>query len=301
VVRALDALTRDLREALGDPGVTVRPWRAGTDFWADLVETRDGLAVVRSPRISRAETSYDGVVDFGAVIEKEATALRLMAAEGIPVPRVLAVRPSWILLSYVPHDEAADIPLASLGELTRRLHGIRPPSSMQPPSWPDFVWGRLRQRLDAARRYCALPDEAALETVAADSRKTREATSLLHMDLRPGNVCVSGGRIAALIDVANCIAGDPLMELGRVRGYGLLTSDFLAGYGTPDIADSILLDIYELDTALLLTVVSVEEFGDPALHHDQAARATELAARIVSRRGGRALGARWRPGRPGAG
>jgi hypothetical protein len=159
------ALTRDLREAMGDPGLTVRPWRAGTDFWADLVETPDGLAVVRSPRIERAETSYDGVVDFGAVIEKEAIALRLMAAERIPEPQVLGTgggEPSWILLSYVAHDEGADIPLASLGELTRRLHGIRPPSSLRAPwSWPGFVGKRLAQRLRAARRYCTLPDEAA--------------------------------------------------------------------------------------------------------------------------------------------
>jgi aminoglycoside phosphotransferase (APT) family kinase protein len=100
------------------------------------------------------------------------------------------------------------------------------------------------------------------------------------MDLRPANVCVADGGIAALIDVANCIVGDPLMELGRIRGYGLLTDEFLAGYGSPELSPA-LLDLYELDTALLLTVVSVEEFDDPDLHRDQAARAAELAARIA--------------------
>jgi hypothetical protein len=34
--------------------------------------------------------------------------------------------------------------------------------------------------------------------------------------------------------------------------------------------------------ALLLTVVSVEEFDDPVLHRDQAARATALAERIAT-------------------
>jgi aminoglycoside phosphotransferase (APT) family kinase protein len=103
------------------------------------------------------------------------------------------------------------------------------------------------------------------------------------MDLRSTNVCVKDGHIAALIDVANCIVGDPLMELGRIRGYGLLNGAFRAGYGLDHFspAESALLDIYELDTALLLTVVSVEEFDDPVLHHDQSARATHLAARIA--------------------
>jgi aminoglycoside phosphotransferase (APT) family kinase protein len=265
-----------LRRELGLP---VRPWRAGTDFWADLVETGDGPAVVRSPRFERVETTYDGVVDFGAVIEKEAAALGLMAAAGIPVPRVLGRRrgdPSWILLSLVPHDEGAAVPLRRLGELTRKLHDIRPPAH---ESWTTFVRDRLRQRLEAARRYCQLPGSLDGRVTALLEPREAYATSLLHMDLRPANVCVEGGRIVALIDVANCIVGDPLMELGRIRGYGLLTDEFLAGYGNPDL-DPVLLDLYELDTALLLTVVSVEEFDDPRLHRDQAARATELAASV---------------------
>jgi aminoglycoside phosphotransferase (APT) family kinase protein len=280
-----DRLDR-LARSLGRP---VRPWRAGTDFWADLVDTDDGLAVVRSPRIERAETSYDGVVDFGAVIEKEVEALELMSGAGIPVPKVLGRRldPSWILLSYVPHDEGAAVPLDRLGELTRKLHGIRPSAgALRPPSsWTGFVRNRLRQRLHAARRYCDLPGDDALLGPVTALLETREAhaTSLLHMDLRPANVCVAGGEIAALIDVANCIVGDPLMELGRVRGYGLLTEEFRAGYGGP--AESTLLDVYELDTALLLTVVSVEEFDDPALHREQSARARELARSVLGNRG----------------
>lgn len=265
-------------------GRPVRPWRAGTDFWADLVETGDGPAVVRSPRIERVETSYDGVVDFGEVIEKEVAALGLMAAAGIPVPRVLGWRrgdPSWVLLSYIEHDEGAAVPLRRLGELTREVHGIRPsvPGLRPFESWTGFIRDRLGQRLAAARRYCDLPASLERRVTARLATREEHATSLLHMDLRPANICVADGRVAALIDVANCIVGDPLMELGRIRGYGLLTGEFLAGYGDPEL-DPALLDLYELDTALLLTVVSVEEFDDPGLHREQAARATELAARL---------------------
>jgi aminoglycoside phosphotransferase (APT) family kinase protein len=274
-----DSLTR----ALGHP---VRPWRAGTDFWADLVETPNGPAVVRSPRISLAQTTYDGLVDFGEVIEKEAAALRLMAAAGLPVPDVLGFRradPSWILLSHVPHDPDAAVPLVQLGELTGRLHSIRPgwPS---PPSWAGFVRSRLELRLTAARAYC--PDLPDLGDGVTELLTTREehATSLLHMDLRPANICVRDGRIVALIDLANCLTGDPLMELGRIRSYGLLTEAFLAGYGREDFSpdERALLDIYELDTALLLTVVSVEEFDDPTLHQRQRDRSMELTKRLVA-------------------
>lgn len=292
----VDRLTRRLREVLDEPGLSVRPWRAGVDFWADLVETGTVLGVVRSPRTERLETTYEGAVDFGAVIEKEAVALELMAASALPVPRVLArerATESWILLSHVPHEPDAAIPPVQLGRLARRLHGIRPRTPLlgPQPSWAAYVVDRLRHRLEAARAYCPLPDGPALEDRVTGRLSAREpaATSLLHMDLRPGNVCVLDGRVTGLIDVANCLVGDPLMELGRLRAYGLLDEGFRTGYGTTRFtpAEAALLDIYELDTALLLTVVSVEEFDDPALHRAQASRATALAARIAGLRGDR--------------
>ena len=43
-----------------------------------------------------------------------------------------------------------------------------------------------------------------------------------------------------------------------------------------------LLDIYELDTAALLTVVAVEEIDDPVLHEIQRRR-TEQLATIIGR------------------
>jgi len=297
----LSALAQSLRDALDDRRLTVHEWRAGVDFWADLVETDEIVGVVRSPRTELLDTSYEGVVDFGALIEKEVSALELMSAAGIPVPEVLGWQrsarigeSSWVLLSFIPHDDDPDVPLARLGELTRLLHTIRPrvPGLSPAGSWAAFVWDRLRQRMVAARQYCALPADVAFEQGVTALLATRSdyATSLLHMDLRAANVCVKNGNLAALIDVANCIVGDPLMELGRVRAYGLLGDDFLSGYGL-DLdrlgwEELTLLDIYELDTAALLAVVSVEEFDDPALHHKQTLRAEYLAARIAERLSG---------------
>jgi aminoglycoside phosphotransferase (APT) family kinase protein len=93
------------------------------------------------------------------------------------------------------------------------------------------------------------------------------------MNLRAANVCVREGGIVALIDVANCLVGDPLLELGRIRAHGLLDQEFLTGYGL-DLAtlthnEMTLLDVYDLDTAALLTVVGIEEIDDIELHNMQ--------------------------------
>jgi aminoglycoside phosphotransferase (APT) family kinase protein len=253
--------------------------------------------VLRSPRHESLETSYDGLVEFGDIIEREVTALDLMSAAGIPVPLVrgwqrgVSGAPSWVLLDYVEHDDEPDVPLWQLGELTRRLHDIRPrlPGLEPVGDWAAFMSDRLFRRLAAARAYCDPPADHELEAGVAGLLRSRQdrASSLLHMDLRSPNLCVRAGRIAAIIDVANCMVGDPLLELGRIRGYGLLGDQFLGGYGLdaralgPD--ELTLLDIYELDTAALLTVVAVEEIDDAPMHAEQAARTEHLASRIAQR------------------
>ena len=110
--------------------------------------------------------------------------------------------------------------------------------------------------------------------------------ALLHMDLWAPNICVRDGRIVAVLDVANAVAGDPLLELARLRNYGLLTTEFCEGYGLSagvllDVAR--FLDVYELDTAALLTVVAVEEIDDEALLARSRGRVRELSAALRRR------------------
>ncbi|GAA1781927.1 hypothetical protein GCM10009682_00240 [Luedemannella flava] len=296
----LGILTGAVRQALQRDSLRVAAWRSGVDFWADMLFDGDAaIGVLRSPRHERLDTQYDGVVDFGEVIEREVAALAEMADGGVPVPRVLAWRRagdpgpvSWVLQTHIPHDEGATVPGAEFGRLTRRLHAITPdtPPLRPPRSWSDFVWSRLRQRLEAAGRYCPDLDldlDLAALARAAEVVRHRDshARSLLHMDLRASNVCVRDGRIEAFIDTANCLVGDPLMELARVRAYGLLDEAFVRGYGTDvDLDDqqtARLLDIYELDATALLVVVAVEEIDDPQLFASQRARTVTLAGSIV--------------------
>ncbi|MDD9349513.1 aminoglycoside phosphotransferase family protein [Mumia sp.] len=283
-----------MSRGFGDREVEVQPWTSGVDFWADLliVDGRE-LGVLRSPRHELLETSYEGVVDFGAVLEVEGEALRLMAVGGVPVPEVLAVHraapadgPSWMLQQRVHDDTSAEVPLRELGRMTRLIHDIQPTSDLlsPPAAWADTFWRRLEQRLRAAAPYCDGLDVAVIAGVSGLLEgRASAATSLLHMDLRSANICVQGTRIVAIIDAANCVVGDPLLELGRIRAYGYLDEEFLAGYGRTEWspADRALLDVYELDTAALLTVVAREEIDDPELHARQRDRVLQLQDAIV--------------------
>ena len=129
-------LLTSVRRALDDPSASLTFWRSGVDFWADLVETRGVVAVLRSPRVERFETSYDGLVEFGAIIEKEIRALRLMADADIPVPAVVchyrAHLPGGDLLgcclSWSSTRRIHRSRKEQLGTLTRRLHAVHPNS-----------------------------------------------------------------------------------------------------------------------------------------------------------------------------
>jgi aminoglycoside phosphotransferase (APT) family kinase protein len=297
----LTLLTRQVGAALGGGGIRLRAWRAGVDFWADLAYADDALlGVVRSPRYESLATAYEGTVDFGAVVEKEVAVLALLAEHGVPVPPVRAWRRrrvpdelSWMLYDHVPHEpvETLTPPLQKqLGAIARDIHAISTddPSLVPDRPWPNYVAERLRTRLTSAVKYCPdlLLDEVLAVAVPLLVSRSAVDLALLHMDLRTPNICVRDGRIVAVLDVANAIAGDPLLELARIRSYGLLTTEFRAGYGLSaealhDFAS--VLDVYELDTAALLTVVAVKEIDDEALLARSRGRVRELSAALLRR------------------
>lgn len=291
------ALQHDMRAVLKLPGLRVEAWRGGVDFFADLAVDGDRtLGVVRSPRVEHLPTSYEGVVDFGQVLTKETVAAKLLAAAGVPVPGVLRLRRSdsagsvsWCLAELIESEE--DFPVAAvsaeLGRLTRAIHEIRPDTETLRPqrSWSAFFTMRLLQRLAAASRYADLPIGAGLfdRVGALLGGRAHTADRLLHMDLRPPNLCVRAGRVVGVLDLANCLVGDPLLELARIRAYGLLDDSFLHGYGVACPADdleAILMDVYQLDTEALLVSVAAEEIGDHRLHQDKVRATRRLCARV---------------------
>lgn len=166
----LTALARQVVERTDDPRLEVRAWRSGVDFWADLAVVGDDvIGVVRSPREEIVATSYEGVVDFGAVIEKEVVVLDLLVGCGIPAPRVQDCRrgsqagdPSWMLCDYLPHEPTLELDEAvqrELAAIAGAIHQITTdaPQLRREESWVDYILRRLKTRLRAARSDCVFP------------------------------------------------------------------------------------------------------------------------------------------------
>jgi aminoglycoside phosphotransferase (APT) family kinase protein len=269
----------------------------------DQVEWPGGApAVVRSAKVERLTTRYDGLVDFGVELEKQVMAAALLRDHGVPAPDVLAwfqttdpeAEPSWMVLERIEHEAAdwSDAALQSeLGDIARRIHSIAPPAAFgtPPPAsrWERWMTDRILARVAAAAAYVPVPADrdrvrSAVEAVA--QAREPHAVHLLHMDLRPPNVAIRDGKIVSVFDLANTLRGDPWLELGRIRGCGLLSPAFLHGYGGRDLDGEFeaALDVYELDLSALLVVVSREEFDDPTLHATMSYRTRVLLERILN-------------------
>lgn len=302
--RRLERLRNSLALRLGDPDIVVERYRGGVDCWVDRVGRGDGTsAAVRSAKIERLETRYEGLVDHAVVLERDLLVTRLLREAGIPVPAVFAWHqtrdlerePSWVLSEFIAHEPLERLPNIahrSLGRLAREIHTIHPRGddrrALAPRgTWSEWILNRLMQRIAAARRYTPLPDpdEVTRALKAALGDRQAEAGSLLHLDLRGPNLAVRGSEIVGVFDLSNAIVGDRYLELARVRGCGLLTAAFLDAYAEPPgelERHAVLLDAYELDLAALLTVVSREEFDDIELHARMAQRTRTLLERVLA-------------------
>jgi aminoglycoside phosphotransferase (APT) family kinase protein len=278
----------------------VVPYTEGSVCFTDAVRSRGTLAVVRSSKkAERRITSYDGLVDFRENVRKEVLVASLLAAGGVPVPRVLAWHaasaafdePSWMVSDFIAHTPITALTPAAqyqLGGITRAIHAITPTEANAAALTPGADWGRciverIMRRLERARRYIPLPPSAALEPLLeqAVSGRNPAATRLLHLDMRPPNLAVVDGRIVAIFDYANALCGDPYFELARIRECGLLTPAFVDGYGlTWDEVrrQEPLLCAYGLDLTTLLVIVTMEEFDDRGLRsRPDAGRSRSMA------------------------
>ena len=76
-----------------DTQVAVIGWREGFDYHADLaLAPGQWTRVVLSPRVEELSTSYEGSVDFGEVINRQALAYAAASSAGVPVPSVYLAR-----------------------------------------------------------------------------------------------------------------------------------------------------------------------------------------------------------------
>jgi aminoglycoside phosphotransferase (APT) family kinase protein len=296
-----DVLARGLSARLDAP-VSVRFWREGADYGTYLV-TGGGPSstVLRVPHLEHAVSSYDGEVHYAELVAKEVAVHTLLHDSGIPVPAVLDhdttrqyVPWSWMLVERVLHDDAGaldDAQQRRLGELAAAIHAVGVPAAgagaiPSPADWTAFVGDRLLRRLGELDAYATLPGdrERWAELVARHAGPLPAGERrLLHMDLRASNLCLRDGEVVAVLDMTNAMFGSPLLELGRIQAYGLLTPAFLEGYGSvrPGFArprDQIAL--YALDSASMLALLAREELADEAMFAEKL-RFTEQTLELL--------------------
>ena len=100
------------------PGSRIIPWRRGADFFA-LRVVPPGAAAERVLRVPLREVTtsvYDGTVDFGDVVEREAFVHGLLERRGVPVAPLLGWGRapgtddhSWMMLGRVDHDDRTSL------------------------------------------------------------------------------------------------------------------------------------------------------------------------------------------------
>ena len=206
------------------------------------------------------------VAKGGSAVATEAAMLRAIGGAGIPVPHVEGEHEHVLLLEHVPNDGVLS-PKAwvDIAASLRRLHARTAESygwpvdyrigtveldNRQGSNWPAF-WGE--QRLVST---AALLDRPWRERVDALARRLPDLlpaappAAHLHGDLWTGNILVSEGRLAALIDPA-CYHGDREVDLAMLALFDTQPDEFVEAYGPLDPGWRERRGLYQLFPALL--------------------------------------------------
>ena len=188
------------------------------------------------------------VAKGGAAVGTQAAMLRALAGAGLPVPAVEGEHEGVLLLEHVPNDRVfSPAAWASIGEAVRRLHDRNGESYGWPvdyrigtveldnrelSDWPSF-WGE--QMLVAASSVLDRQWRERVDSISwrlGDLLPAGPPASFLHGDLWGGNILVSEGRLAALIDPA-CYHGDAEVDLAMLCLFDSPPAAFWEAYGGP--------------------------------------------------------------------
>ena len=263
---------------------------------ARKVSTLTGVAEERLERLAGGDLSEvlllrrpDGrhsVAKGGPGVGTEAAMLRMLAGKGLPVPAVEGEHDGVLLLEFVPNDQVfSPRAWAEIGAAVGELHGqcgerygwpvdyrlgMIELDNKETSDWPGF-WAH--QRLVSAARVLDRPWRARIERLAErlhDILPAAPAPALLHGDLWTGNLLVSGGKLAALIDPA-CYYGHSEVDLAMLTLFGSPPREFWACYGGLESGWEQRRAVYQLFPA----IVHLRLFGD-----GYAGMADRLLARL---------------------
>ena len=185
-----------------------------------------------------------------AMLPQEAFSLeRIADTNTVRVPRVLAVRESWLALEWLEPGRSTDGMWASLGTSLARLHrssasyygwpsanfiGSLPQANERTPEWPAF-WReqRLGPQLRLAGAQLGHSSVQRFERLLAElderlAGAAPDGPSLLHGDLWSGNVHFTGEG-GALID-PSCCYGHREVDLAMAALFGGFPPAFFDAY-----------------------------------------------------------------------
>lgn len=206
------------------------------------------------------------VAKGGPAVGVEATMLRTLSGAGIAAPAVEGEHDGVLLLEHIPNDEMfSPSAWADIGTAVKRLHDHRADAygwpvdyalgsvamdNRQGSDWPAF-WGE--QRLIATARVMDRPWRERVERLAQrlpGLLPQHPPASLLHGDLWSGNILVSNGRLAALLDPA-CYHGDREVDLAMLALFGSPPPEFWEAYGPLEVGWRERRSVYQLFPALV--------------------------------------------------
>lgn len=237
-----------------------------TDGWFNAVfriRTSDGQpAIVKiAPLPGTPVLRYErGIIGTEAMFCRQAGALR-----GVPVPGLLGDGPGFLVMSELegtPWAKAAGhlgarergALLRELGQIAARLHALpcpdgqfgcpAPEAGLLAADWPTAFTAMVEAILEDAARWdspIGISPAEVRELLAegADALSEVRQASLVHFDLWPGNVFVTGSwpagtgpRVTGIIDHERAFWGDPAAELVSLEICGPAGpgSDLAAGY-----------------------------------------------------------------------
>ena len=244
--------------------------------FADRVAQLTGVPAGQMERLAGGDLSEvlllrrpDGrctVAKGGAATGTEAAMLRALAAAGAPVPMVEGEHEHVLLLEHVPNDGVfSPDAWADIGTALRRLHDRTGRAygwpadyrlatvaldNRQTNDWPAF-WGW--QRLVPTAPILDRPLRERVEALARrlpDLLPAAPPPAFLHGDFWTGNILVSGGRLAALIDPA-CYGGHSEVDLAMLTLFDVPPEQFWTAYGALELGWEERRPLYQLFPALV--------------------------------------------------
>jgi hypothetical protein len=290
--------------SLAAQGLECFVYRASTDTVGDIA--------IKVPKAAVHTNDNDPWLPARDLLAQEAACAEHLRRCGLPAPAVLASElrhapaeddpiPGFIVQQFVMHDDGVPDP-QQLGQLAARIHrlpipDITPVTQGSRP-FEAVLAERIARRAAVVERISGqpltLPRPDDLRRVLTRARRPRR---LLHMDVRPANVLSLKGAVRAIVDWSNALLGDPYLEIGRIREYGLYSEAFRQAYDRAhrdaaaaaaptcehDIGPpSAVVDcIYSLDAAVMLAVVFLSEAPDPARGRVQLSRVRDLANQLA--------------------